>query len=180
MIRRIALVATALLLISGCKNRLEKHGELFAGLMKNPDGLFRGVHIGDSSDRVQQEEGTAPSENTEGVLTYELSIGESGTCTIRYGFENDRLYEIIVDASFEEREEGLKLLTGFRDYLNSVYGPYEKERGTLVWNVLIPGPDQGSTFEMVDESEYSDFGQWSLVIYRHPAGAPVSNSFSIP
>ena len=35
---------------SACKGRLEKHGEAFAELIKNDEGVFRGLNIGDSQD----------------------------------------------------------------------------------------------------------------------------------
>jgi hypothetical protein len=91
--RKRILIPCLLLIVtvSACKRTLEKHGEDFASLMKNDDGLFRGVNIGDSQDQVQQAERDAPSSFTENVLTYEGQINETSDYAIRYGFENGSL-----------------------------------------------------------------------------------------
>ncbi len=153
--------------ISACKGRLEKHGEAFAELIKNDEGVFRGLNIGDSQDKVQEAEGIAPSESGDKLLSYEGKTGETGNYNIKYGFESDKLYEILVEAEFDKLEEGQKMLVGFREYFNEKYGPYEKEGGYLVWNIANAGSNQPVTIEMVDESEFADFKQWSLSIYLH-------------
>lgn len=155
-----------LLVVSSCKGRLEKHGELFADMMKNEDGLFRGVNIGDDPDQVQRAEGIAPSDFNQNVYSYDGTIGESGSYTIRYGFENGKVYEILVSATFDENTEGLNMLNGFRDYYNEVYGLYEKEGGYLVWKTKSNSGNPDVMIEMVDESEFSDFGQFSLSMYH--------------
>jgi hypothetical protein len=153
--------------ITGCKGRLEKHGEAFAELIKNDEGIFRGINIGDSQDAVQDIEGIAPIETDENLLSYEGKTGETGNYNIKYGFESGKLYEILVSADFDKLEEGQKMLVGFREYFNEKYGPYEKEGGYLVWNIANGSNNQPVTIEMVDESEYADFKQWSLSIYLH-------------
>jgi len=152
---------------SACKGRLEKHGEAFAELIKNDEGIFRGLNIGDSQDAVQDAEGMAPTESDANLLTYEGKTGETGNYNIKYGFESGKLYEILVEADFDKVEEGQKMLVGFRDYFNEKYGPYEKEGGYLVWNIANGTNNQPVTIEMVDESEFADFKQWSLSIYLH-------------
>jgi len=164
---------------TACKNHLEKHGELFTELMKSPDGVFRGVHLGDSQDAVQQAETLTPVETSPDALTYETNLGNSGDCKIIYGFENGKLFEIQVESNFENPNEGLQMLQGFRDYFNEQYGPYEKERGNLVWKMKSPGPDMGGILEMTDETEFGDFGMWSLSIYRPGTISPGNDSLSI-
>jgi hypothetical protein len=168
---RLMPVFVLLVLVGSCKNRLEKHGELFSDLMKSPDGLFRGIHMGDSPDLVQQTETGSITSIDSTAISYEVHVGGSGTCTITYGFENQGVYEIITEATFEHTKDGLDLLTGFREYFNELYGPYEKERGNLVWKVKGKGPDSGTILEMTDESEFTDFGLWSLSIYKPGSAA---------
>lgn len=169
-------VIVLLLFVSACRGRLEKHGEIFSEMMKNEDGLFRGVNIGDDTDQVQRAEGIAPTDFNETLYSYEGTIGESGSFVVRYGFENGKVFEILVEASFDENEEGLKMLTGFRDYFNEVYGLYEKEGGYLVWKTKPTTANPNVMIEMVDESEFSDFGQFSLSMYHElpiPQQAPL-------
>jgi hypothetical protein len=87
---------------------------------------------------------------------------------VRYGFENGKVYEILVESSFDENKEGLKMISGFRDFFNEKYGDFEKEAGYLVWKTKSTEHSPNCVIEMVDESEFADFGQFSLSIYREP------------
>ena len=164
---KFSVFVLAIFLVS-CSGQLEKHGELFAEFMKNEDGIFRGVNIGDSVDQVESAEGTAPIESSKNMHSYEGSIGESGSYVVRYGFESGKVYEILVECSFDENQEGVKMLNGFRDFFNEKYGAYEKDAGYLVWKTKSSGNIPVCVIEMVDESEFADFGQFSLSIYREP------------
>ena len=165
-----------ILFLAACQGRLSKYGEEFAELMQENDGLFRGVNIGDTREQVVQAEGGEGAENTDQQLVYEGPVGEAGTYTIRYTFENDHLFEILVEASFEQTENGRKMLLGFRNYFNDQYGPYGKEAGYLVWKTPAGAVNQDVTIEMTDESEYTELKQWSLSIYHQaPSAGPVVN-----
>ena len=165
---RFSIFALAFFM-SSCSGQLEKHGELFSEFMKNDDGVFRGVNIGDNLNQVENAEESAPNEDSNSNLSsYEGSIGESGTYVIRYGFENGTVYEILVEASFDENKEGIKLIEGFRDFFNEKYGTFEKEAGYLVWKTKSDANSPKCVIEMVEESEFADFGQFSLSIYREP------------
>lgn len=165
---RFSIFALAIFM-SSCSGQLEKHGELFAEFMKNDDGVFRGVNIGDNMNQVENTEGSAPSdESNNSMRSYEGSIGESGSYVVRYGFENGKVYEILVESSFDENKEGLLLITGFRGFFNEKYGDFEKEAGYLVWKTKSAEHSPNCVIEMVDENEFADFGQFSLSIYREP------------
>ena len=165
---RFSIYALAFFM-SSCSGQLEKHGELFAEFMKNDDGVFRGVNIGDDMTQVENAEGTATSDDSNTNLrSYDGSIGESGTYVVRYGFENGKVFEILVESSFDENKEGLKMISGFRDFFNEKYGDFEKEAGYLVWKTKSTEHSPNCVIEMVDESEFADFGQFSLSIYREP------------
>lgn len=162
-----------LLLAGACKRNLEKYGEDFATLMKNDDGIFRGCNIGDSPDQVQQAEGSAPSSFTDNVLLYEGRINERSDYSIRYGFENSVLFEILVEGSFEESTEGIALLNGFKEYFNARYGMFEKGNGFLVWKAKTPRAEV--QIELVEESEFTELGQFSLNFYKQNDAAALSN-----
>ena len=165
---RFSIFALAIFM-SSCNGRLEKHGELFAEFMKNDDGVFRGVNIGDNMNQVENAEGSSPNdESNNSMRSYEGSIGESGTYVVRYGFENGKVFEILVESSFDENKEGLKMISGFRDFFNEKYGDSENEAGYLVWKTKSAEHSPKCVIEMVDENEFADFGQFSLSIYREP------------
>jgi len=166
---RILITISFLVFIQSCGGGLGKHGELFAELMRHKDGVFRGVKLGDTRDFVRKLEGIEPIEELPGALKYSIRVGESGTCFIHYGFEKDFLYEIMVDGEFRNQEEGKKLLEGFKSYFTEKYGNYEKESGYLVWRTKGRTNDREVTIELVDESEFLGFGQWSLSIYDYKA-----------
>ena len=168
---RFSIFALAIFM-SSCNGRLEKHGELFAAFMKNDDGVFRGVNIGDNMDQVENAEGSAPSdESNNSMRSYEGSIGESGSYVVRYGFESGKVFEILVESSFDENKEGLKMILGFRDFFNEKYGAFDKDAGYLVWKTKSTINSPNCVIEMVDESEFADFGQFSLSIYRERLSA---------
>ena len=169
-------IFTLAIFLSSCSGQLEKHGELFSEFMKNDDGVFRGVNIGDNMNQVESAEETAPNEDSNSnFYSYEGFIGESGTYVIRYGIENEVVYDIIVEASFDERKEGLQLIEGFRDFFNEKYGNFEKKSGYLVWKTKSDINSPKCVIEMVEESQFADFGQFSLSIYREPI-APQQDS----
>lgn len=150
--------------VSACKRSLEKYGEDFAAIMKNDDGLFRGVNIGDTQDQVQQAERSAPSSFTDNVLTYEGQINETSEYAIRYGFENGSLFEIIVDATFENTDDGVKVINGFKEFFNERYGMFKLGSGFCVWDIKTNVANVH--IELVDDSEYSSFGQFSLNFHK--------------
>ncbi len=166
-----------LVFAASCSSNLSKHGDLFSQFMMTEEGLFRGVELGYSYEKVSQIEKTAPEQSDKDFMLYSGSIGKSGIYSIRYGFEEEKLFEILVDAEFSDVNEGLKLLTGFRDYFNERYGLYIKDGGYLVWKGNSKdNPD--SVIEMTDESEFSDFGQLFLSFYPQPAPSPLKVSTS--
>jgi hypothetical protein len=171
MSARIFVFTCLLLFVASCKGRLDKHGELFSSVMKSEEGLFRGVELGELKDNVEQSEGVVPDESDTDFLLFNENIGVTGNYTIRYGFENSALSEILVSAEFDNRSEGVEMLSGFRSYFNERYGIYAKEGGYLVWKGNSKD-NPGVVIEMIDESEFTDFGQFSLTFYREPAAAP--------
>jgi hypothetical protein len=164
--KRNAMMLTPLLLllIWSCKGNLEKYGEDFATLMRSPHGLFRDCELGDSPDRVRQNEGTAPAASSDNSLSYEGRLNETADYLIQYGFENQKLYEILVEVNFQNPAEGTTLLKGCRDFFNARYGNYSSGNGYMVWAAHSGGAK--ARIEMVDENQLSDFGQFSLNFYK--------------
>jgi len=160
----IRSVYFSLFLLFACGGKLQMHGELFSQLMITEKGLFRGVQLGEARSKILLAEQEAPVEEDELFLKYSGNLGETGIWNIRYGFEEDQLYDILVDAEFADTSEGLQLLRGFRSYFNDRYGLYIKEGGYLVWKGN-PDDNADSVIEMIDESELVDFGQFSLSFY---------------
>jgi hypothetical protein len=157
----------SMLLLVSCRGNLQKHGELFAEIMITEKGLFRGVQLGEERNKILTAEQEPPAEEGASFLKYSGTVGESGSWNIRYGFEDDLLYDILFDAEFADTSEGMGLLRGFKSYFNDRYGLYIKEGGYLVWKGN-PQDNSDSVIEMTDESEFGVFGQFSLSFYPQP------------
>lgn len=153
-----------LVAFSSCRNKLDQYGEVFQTVMKSDDGVFRGININDSKSQVEAIEEKAPDAFTENMLLYELSINETASLTIRYGFENNQLYEIGAEADFEVQEDGLSLINAFKQFYTAKFGGSQSGAGFITWVGKVDG--QAIRIEMTDEAELSSFGGWSLSIYR--------------
>ena len=149
---------------SSCRSKLDQYGEIFQTVMKSDDGVFRGININDSKSQVEAIEEKAPDAFTENMLLYELSINETASLTIRYGFENNQLYEIGAEADFEVQEDGLSLINAFKQFYAAKFGSSQSGAGFITWVGKVDG--QSIRIEMTDEAELSSFGGWSLSIYR--------------
>lgn len=161
-----AIILLNIVLIS-CSEGLTKHGELFSQFMITDEGLFRGLELGSPVERVLQSEKTAPLKKNEKLLVYSGELGKSGIYTIKYGFEETLLSEILVDAEFSDKPEGIELLKGFSSYFNERFGLSIKDGGYLVWKGNTED-NQNSVIEMNDESEFNDYGQLILSFYIQP------------
>jgi hypothetical protein len=91
--------------LASCRNNLDQYGEVFQTVMKSEDGIFRGLNINDNRQQVESEENKAADAFTENMLLYEFALNETATLTVRYGFENGKLFEIGADAEFEKQEK---------------------------------------------------------------------------
>jgi hypothetical protein len=149
---------------SSCRSKLDQYGEVFQTVMKSDDGVFRGININDRKSQVEAIEEKAPDAFTENMLLYELSINETASLTIRYGFENNQLYEIGAEADFAVQEDGLSLINAFKQFYATKFGGSQSGAGFITWVGKVDG--QSIRIEMTDEAELSSFGGWSLSIYR--------------
>ncbi|MCB0820595.1 MAG: hypothetical protein KDC13_08225, partial [Bacteroidetes bacterium] len=153
-------VLLILVFVASCQSNLQQHGELFSEVMLTEKGLFRGVQLGEERAKVLAAEQNTPAEEGEHFLIYSGKSGTTGDWSIRYGFEDNLVYDILFDAEFADTSEGLGLLRGFRSYFNDRYGLYIKEGGYLVWKGN-PADNADAVIEMIDESEFTDFGQFT-------------------
>jgi hypothetical protein len=150
--------------LASCRNKLDQYGEVFQTVMKSEEGVFRGININDSRDRIESEENISADAFTDNMLLYEIAINETATLTVRYGFESGKLFEIGADAEFEKQEDGIALITAFKQYYTTKLGSAQTAAGFVTWKGVVDGQD--IRIEMTDESELSSFNAWSLSIYR--------------
>jgi hypothetical protein len=149
---------------ASCRNNLDQYGEIFQTVMKSEDGVFRGLNINDNRQQVESEENKAADAFTDNMLLYEIALNETATLTVRYGFENGKLFEIGADIEFEKQEDGIALIEGFKKYYTAKLGAAQSAAGFVTWKGNVDGQD--IRIEMSDEAELSSFNAWSLSIYR--------------
>jgi hypothetical protein len=147
-----------------CQSSLDRYGEVFQSVMVSDKGVFRGSSINDTKAQVEAEENKAPDAFTTNMLLYEIPINETASLTVRYGFENDRLFEIGAEAEFENSQDGLDLINAFKTYYTAKFGGAQTASGFVTWVGTLDA--QRIRIEMTDEAELSSFGAWSLTIYR--------------
>jgi hypothetical protein len=75
--------------------------------------------ISEEKTDADLEENKAPDAFTANILLYEIQINESAVLTVRYSFENGKLFEIGADADFEKQEDGIALISAFKQYYTS-------------------------------------------------------------
>lgn len=164
---RIARFISLLLLISSCSNGLEPYGATFSGLMKNENGLFRGLQPGDTRDFVRRSESFDPFINEPKQLSYEIPLADDGFMVVNYGFENDTLYEISMELYVEKMETATKIIRNFIKYYDKKFGSHAVEGGFCVWKTEHPVRKTMMTIEMSEESEFETMGNWSFIIYDY-------------
>jgi len=150
--------------LASCRNNMDQYGEVFQAVMKSDDGVFRGNNLNDNRQQVESEENKAPDAFTANMLLYEIQINESAVLTVRYGFENGKLFEIGADADFENQEDGIALINAFKQYYTTKIGSAQMAAGFITWKGNVE--KQAIRIEMTDEAELSSFGAWSISIYR--------------
>ena len=69
-----------------------------------------------------------------------------------------------VDATFEETEQGVKVIHGFKNYFTERYGAFILGNGFCVWDIKTSTANVH--IELVDDSEYDSFGQFSLNFHK--------------
>lgn len=162
-----AISLFSLLILVACSNGLEPYGATFSGLMKNENGLFRGLQPGDSKEFVRRSESIEPMFNEPKMLAYEIPLADDGHMVVNYVFENDTLYEINMELYVEKMETALKVINNFKKYYDGKLGAHAKESGFYVWKIKHNERNTIMTIEMTDENEFESMGNWSFIIYDY-------------
>jgi len=143
-------------------------------ITKNENGIFRGIDIGDSPEKVMSLEDSLTLKDKARANTYlyydipvKVRGGTKGanSFTIAYNFEDEHLYEIQVDVYLESEDDCQRIYKDFITLYNKKYGKYIKDQDYLVWNTKSAEGDNIS-IELINESnEYKD-GKLSLTIFN--------------
>jgi hypothetical protein len=156
-----------LILVSSCFSKLEGYGAVFSSFMKNDNGQFRGISIGDSRSYITKMEADVPEEIGSKELLYNVNVSDVAFCEIRYVFESNNLYEIKAEFTTDNLQDGLKLQKSFTQYYDETYNANRQEGGFLVWQTAGKTKDSQITIEMTDESSFAEMGSFLITIYDY-------------
>jgi hypothetical protein len=176
MQNRIFIIMLLSIVVVSCTLGLEKYGTTFSSVMKNGNGVFRGLKPGDSRDFVRRSEAFDPIAINDQMISYEIPLADDGHMVVTYGFEKDTLYEITMDLYVENTETALQIIKNFKAYYDDKFGIHNVESGFCVWKTEDEKRKSIITIEMTNEYEFETIGNWSFSVYDYSIALTKNNS----
>ncbi len=132
---------------------LQKHildyGNDFQVLAVTFDGVFRGVHMGDSKEKVKSLENGKLEGESPTSLIYNLKINNDEEAEIVYIFENNMLTKMSLSVDMKTQIEYESLLAEFTDFFTLKFGaPQITSAGNEIWK-----PTKQHEIDIVDLSD---------------------------
>ncbi|MDX2250430.1 MAG: hypothetical protein SF052_26850 [Bacteroidia bacterium] len=129
------------LLISGCKDKISSHSELFQQIFADDSSTFRKSNIGDIMSHVRENElPNLPEHDDKLGMSYNLRIDSSATILVDYYSDNirnerslERVASIVANISLDDEVRTAQLYSEIQEYLNQHYGIYSGTYGDYSW-----------------------------------------------
>ncbi len=115
---------------------LAQYSPKFRQIVRNPDGVVRGISVGDKLDEVQQQEQSAPSEDSTNYVVYNVKLGNDEETDVFYYYspDNNTVQNIKLDVYLNDAQSVDSLMQEFNRYFTDKYGqPVTREPKTLAW-----------------------------------------------
>jgi hypothetical protein len=115
---------------------LAKYSPKFQQIVRTPDGMVRGVSVGDGLDQVKQQERNAPSEDSTDYVVYNVELGNNEETDVYYYYTpgNNTVRNIKLDVYLNDAQSVDSLMQEFNRYFTDKYGqPVTREPKTLAW-----------------------------------------------
>jgi hypothetical protein len=115
---------------------LARYSPKFQQIVRTPDGVVRGVSVGDKLDEVQQQERSAPSEDSTGYVMFNVELGNDEMTDVFYYYspDNNTVRNIKLDVYLNDAQSVDSLMQEFNRYFTDKYGqPVTREPKTLAW-----------------------------------------------
>jgi len=145
------------------KKNLSEYGDLFARLMKNEKGIFRGLILGLKPSQVKEAEGVRPQQEEESYLFYDFILDTAESYTLEYNFDERGLSEMRLDAYFIQEADARALYESFKAYYTDRFGEVNDFYGFTAWDIVQD--NRRIRIELADESAEYRQGKFSLLIY---------------
>jgi len=115
---------------------LAQYSPKFQQIVRTPDGMLRGVSVGDQLDEVKEQERVAPSEDSTGHVVYTVKLGNDEETDIFYYYTpgNNTVRNIKLDVFLNDAQSVDSLMQEFNRYFTDKYGqPVTREPKTMIW-----------------------------------------------
>jgi hypothetical protein len=115
---------------------LAQYSPKFQKIVRTPDGVVRGISVGDKLDEVKEQERSAPSEDSIGHVVYNIKLGNDEETDVFYYYTpgNNTVRNIKLDVFLNDAQSVDSLMQEFNRYFTDKYGqPVTKEPKTLAW-----------------------------------------------
>jgi hypothetical protein len=115
---------------------LAQYSPKFRQIVRNPDGVVRGISVGDKLDEVKEQERSAPSEDSTDHVVYNVKLGNDEETDVFYYYTpgNNTVRNIKLDVFLNDAQSVDSLMQEFNRYFTDKYGqPVTQEPKTLAW-----------------------------------------------
>ena len=115
---------------------LAQYSSKFQKIVRTPDGVIRGISVGDKLDEVQQQERNEPSEDSTDHVVYNVKLGNDEETDVFYYYTpgNNTVRNIKLDVFLNDAQSVDSLMQEFNRYFTDKYGqPVTREPKTLAW-----------------------------------------------
>jgi|GEM_PF-928742 len=168
---RLAVVFFALLLFSCSNEKVPDNQKLLHGfeaplpeLMRNDEGIFRGISLGMTMAQVRASTGdTNLTQMEPNYLLFEDSLGKKDHYTYDFSFDSLGLKEINIDVYQHDSADAQALFDLFKGYFTKKYGEPSTVKDLLTWE--IKGQKRSTEVALLDQSIDYGYGKLTIIFY---------------
>jgi hypothetical protein len=141
-----------------------KKNQYFDTLLKTETGIFRGIEIGNSIEKVKETENEDfLVDNMPDYLYFDYKLDMGNSYTVSYDFSENQLYEIELAAYFDQIEDADELFKDFSNHFNKIHGKGKiEDDGYTSWRTKNEKTNTNIEIAMVNDSK--EYGYISILI----------------
>jgi hypothetical protein len=137
---------------------------LLDDIVRSDTGVFRGLELNASSEKIKNLEGSEPAESSENHLYYEFKADSITEYSINYALVNDSLEEINVQITTTDLDLSTYLFCDLKDYYSNKLPNPREDKGYVVYN-CFEGQRKPFVVSLSDNSSPTK-GIINMLIYK--------------